>query len=96
MDTFVLLNNLTVGFADHIFKGEIGSSKIFTGFCFTSVLGNLNSSWYDEGTCKDLLCVVTGLTLKSAADFMEDCKHFLDRWRETFNQTLARLILGKV
>lgn len=36
------------------------------------------------------------LALKPAADFMEDRKHILDRWRETFNQTPALLFLGKV
>ena len=35
------------------------------------------------------------LTLMSAADFMEDHKHFLDGWRETFTQTLALVFLGK-
>lgn len=36
------------------------------------------------------------LALKSAADFMEDRKHILDRWKETFNQSPALLFLGKV
>lgn len=36
------------------------------------------------------------LALKSAADFMEDRKHILDRWKETLNQSPALLFLGKV
>lgn len=36
------------------------------------------------------------LALKSAADFMEDHKHILDRWKETLNQSPALLFLGKV
>lgn len=45
---------------------------------------------------KNLPCALTDLTLKSAADFMKDHKHFLDGLRGTFTQILAELFLGIV
>ena len=54
-----------------------------------------SSARNDEGTHKNLPCVLMDLTLKSAADFMEDHKHFLDGWRGTFTQTLALVFLGR-
>lgn len=54
-----------------------------------------SSARNDEGTHKNLPCVLMDLTLKSAADFMKDHKHFLDGWRGTFTQTLALVFLGK-
>lgn len=53
-----------------------------------------NCARIEEGTNPP--CAVMDLTLKSAADFMEDHKHFLEGWRGTFTQILAELLLGIV
>lgn len=50
----------------------------------------------DKGRHKNLHYVPLDPTLKSAADFMEVYKHFLEGCRETGTQTLALLFLGKV
>lgn len=70
----------TVCFTKNCFWGGIGFSENPQEilFYFSPWKSEPNSARNDEGTHKNLSCVLMDLTLKSAADFMDNHKHFLD------------------